>query len=184
MSTPPPVSPERLEELLVQLRPRLRQVLAYFRIPYPDSEDLVQDVLVVALCKWSTIHSQDAWMIGTLRKKCIMYWKRRRNDRLQGADLATLESLSEPLEPLQERAERLWDLDAIAGALCGRHRAVLWLRFGLGLSTVEVAARTGYHHSSIRKLTCRTIARLRRELAITGAPDLDQNLHNEEAERE
>jgi DNA-directed RNA polymerase specialized sigma24 family protein len=42
-----------------------------------------------------------------------------------------------------------------------RHRAVLWLRFGLGLSTEEVAARLGYCPASIRKLTLRSLARLR-----------------------
>jgi RNA polymerase sigma factor (sigma-70 family) len=160
----PPPHPPRLEELWPLLRSRLRLILKAYRIPYPDTEDLLQDVLVVAFCKWETVHTHDSWLLGTLRRKCWLYWKRRRNNLLQAVDMDMLESLSEPLQPDQEQAERLWDLETLAGTLCRRHRAVLWLRYGLGLSTDEVAERTGYNHSSIRKLTCRTVARLQREL--------------------
>ena len=165
---PAPSSPSRpaprLEELWPLLRSRLRLILRSYRIPYPDTEDLLQDVLMVAFCKWETVHAHDSWLLGTLRRKCWLYWKRRRNNLLQAVDTEMLESLSEPLPPVQEQAERIWDLETLAGSLCRRHRAVLWLRYGLGLSTDEVADRTGYNHSSIRKLTCRTVARLQREL--------------------
>lgn len=174
-TTPPPSPPtstldrreEPLEELIVQLRPRLRQILSSYRIPYPDSEDLVQDTLVAAFCHWDSIHTQDAWLVGTLRNKCAMYWKRRRSNPMQAVDLLILESLSEPLPPDQERSERLWDLENLFRGLCERHRMVLWLRFGLGMSTFEVAEHTGYHHTSIRKLICRCVARLQRGLAST-----------------
>jgi RNA polymerase sigma factor (sigma-70 family) len=153
-----------LEELIVQLRPRLRQILSSYRIPYPDSEDLLQDSLIAAYCQWDSILTQDAWLIGTLRNKCAMYWKRQRSNPLQAVDLPILESLSEPLPPFQERSEQLWDLESLFSRLCERHRTVLWLRFGLGMSTLEVAAHTGYHPTSIRKLICRCVARLQRGL--------------------
>jgi RNA polymerase sigma factor (sigma-70 family) len=154
-----------IEELIRQLRPRLRQVLSSYHVPYPDSEDLLQDTLIAAFRHWETIQCKDAWIIGTLRNKCSVYWKKQRSDRLQAVDLPMLESLSEPLPPVQERSEQLWDLDTLAGSLSRRHRFVLWLRFGLGMSTLEIAERTGYNDSSIRKLTCRSVARLQRELA-------------------
>jgi RNA polymerase sigma factor (sigma-70 family) len=153
-----------IEELIEQLRPRLRQILSAYRIPYPDSEDLLQDTLIAAFCRWDTIQTQDAWLIGTLRNKCAMYWKRQRSNPLQAVDLPILESLSEPLSPVQERSAQLWDLESLAGRLSQRHRTVLWLRFGLGMSTLEVAAHTGYHPTSIRKLICRCVARLQRGL--------------------
>jgi RNA polymerase sigma factor (sigma-70 family) len=162
----PPSSAPRgeLEDLLLRLRPRLRQVLASFRVPLDDAEDLLQDVLVAAFCKWDSIHCKEAWLIGALRNTCAVYWKRRRRNRVDGVETEILESLSEPLPPAQVRDELRWDLDAAAVSLCRRHRKVLWLRFGLGYSTAEIAACTGYNHSSIRKLTCRSVARLQREL--------------------
>lgn len=153
-----------IEDLLRRLRPRLKHVLASFRIPYADAEDLLQDVLVAAFCKWDSIHNKDAWLVGALRNTCAVYWKRQRRNRIDGVEIEMLETLSEPLPPAQERNELLWDLDAAAASLCRRHLTVLRLRFGLGLSTDEIAQRTGYNHSSIRKLTCRSVARLQREL--------------------
>ena len=164
MSTPGDGREEAIEELISQLRPRLRQILTSYRIPYPDSEDLVQDTLVAAFCQWDSIQTQDAWLVGTLRNKCAMYWKRQRSNRLQAVDLLTLESLSEPLPPAQELSQQLWDLESVFGKLREKHRTVLWLRFGLGMSTFEVAAHTGYHPTSIRKLVCRCVARLQRGL--------------------
>jgi len=158
-----------LEELIFQLRPRLRQILSSYRVPYPDSEDLLQDTLIAAFCQWDTIQTQDAWLIGTLRNKCAMYWKRQRSNPLQAVDLPILESLSEPLPPVQERSEQLWDLESLVGSLCQRHRTVLWLRFGLGMSTLEVAEHTGYHPTSIRKLICRCVSRLQRGLAAASS---------------
>lgn len=167
-TTPPPSTPlTEIDAIILQLRPRLRQALSFYRIPHPDSEDLVQEVLMAAFRKWDVIHTKDAWILGTLRNKCSMYWKQRRSDRLQPVDSDLLEGLSEPLPPVQERAELMWDLESVFGSLCPRHRTVLWLRYGLGLSTTEVAKRTGYHHSSIRKLTCRSVARLQRELTLS-----------------
>jgi RNA polymerase sigma factor (sigma-70 family) len=167
LSPTPNETPSDLEpiiEMMAQLRPRMRQILSSYRVPYPDTEDLLQDVLLVAFRKWESIRTLDAWLIGTLRHKCWMYWKRRRYNLLQAVDFETLESLSEPQPPMQEKSDRLLDLESLCGSLCARHREVLWLRFGLGMTTVEVAKRTGYNQSSIRKLTCRTVARLQRQM--------------------
>lgn len=160
-----PVSgPETLEELLRRLRPRIQQIFAVYHVPPSDAEDLLQDVLVVALRKWESIHVKDGWLVGTLRNKCLRYWRRRQEDRLQTMDLPALESLCAPLPPLQERAERMLDLATLTADLCRRHREILWLRYGLGLSSSEIAARTGYRGSSIRKLSCRSVSRLQKKI--------------------
>ncbi len=156
---------EALADLLWQMRPRIRQVFSSFRIPAFDAEDVLQEVLVVAFLKWETIRIKDAWLLGTLRKKCALYWKRQRDDRLQGVDIGALEGLCEPVAPGQERIDRRLDLTVLTSDLCRRHRVVLWLRYGLGLSASEIAARTGYCDSSIRKLTCRSVARLQKKIA-------------------
>lgn len=165
MDTSTGPSIDALAELLGQLRPRIRQVFANFRIPAHDAEDVLQEALIVAFLKWDTIHTKDAWLIGTLRKKCAFYWKRQREDRLLGVDLASLEGLCEPVAPDQERSEKMLDFAALTSDLCRRHRIVLWLRYGMGLSASEIAARTGYCDSSIRKLTCRSVARIQKKLA-------------------
>jgi RNA polymerase sigma factor (sigma-70 family) len=160
---------ETLEELLEKVRPRLKQVLKRYDIPFQDAEDLLQEAFVELFRKWETIRVKDAWLLGTVRFKCSTYWKRRRAERVQAFDLPELTELSPPQPPEQERTEVLHDLRHLVRGLDDRHLAVLYLRFGLGLSSAEVALRLGYRSSSIRKLADRSLARLRRWAAAEAA---------------
>jgi RNA polymerase sigma factor (sigma-70 family) len=158
---------EPLEEFLARVRPRLKRILKSYDIPQQDAEDLLQEALLDALRKWDAIRNAEAWLIGTLRFKCAKYWQRQRAERVQAVDPPVLEDLCEPQPPAQEHGEALLDLRSLIRGLGHRHRTALWLRFGLGLSTNEVARRLGYCPASVRKLTCRIIARLRRWAAAS-----------------
>jgi RNA polymerase sigma factor (sigma-70 family) len=150
-----------LEQLVEKLRPRLKRILYGYGIPPHDADDLLQEAFLAVLSKWESIDNKEAWMIGTLRHRCARYWRQRRSNVLEAVDSALLEALSQPQPAPQERAALVWDLESLFLTLSVRHRAVLWLRFGLGLSTEEVADRLGYCPTSIRKLTLRSLARLR-----------------------
>ncbi len=151
-----------IEELLQKNRPRLRRILKGYNIPCQDCEDILQEALLDALRQWKTIRNLEAWLLGTLRIKCSHYWRRHRMNRVFAVDTAELEDLCEPQSPAQEQAEFRLDARNLTRGLSRRHRAALWLRFGLGLSSSEVARRLGYDPSSIRKLSSRTLARLHR----------------------
>jgi RNA polymerase sigma factor (sigma-70 family) len=157
-----------LEQLVEKLRPRLKRILYGYGVPPHDADDLLQEAFLAVLSKWETIDNKEAWMIGTLRHRCARYWRQRRSNVLEAVDAALLEALSQPQPAPQERAALVWDLESVFVTLSVRHRAVLWLRFGLGLSTEEVADRLGYCPASIRKLTLRSLARLR--LAVDPPP--------------
>lgn len=163
--TLPPPTDQTLLELLEAVRPRLRRLLRSYDIPLEDAEDLVQDALVEALRKWDTIRVKDAWLLGAVRFKCSNYWKRKRGGRVEAVDLDELEELSEPQAPDQEQREISLDLRSLTRGVDERHRAALWLRFGVGLSPDEIAGQLGYSATSIRKLTGRCLARLRRWVA-------------------
>ncbi|HEY3570817.1 MAG TPA: sigma-70 family RNA polymerase sigma factor [Thermoanaerobaculia bacterium] len=168
MSLPDPVLPpddQTLLELLESIRPRLKRLLRSYDIPPEDSEDLVQEAILEALRKWDTIRQKDVWLLGTVRFKCSHYWKRKRGDRVEAFDLADLEELSGPQAPDQEQKEISLDLRSLTRGVDERHRAALWLRFGVGLSSDEVARQLGYSATSIRKLTGRCLARLQRWVA-------------------
>jgi RNA polymerase sigma factor (sigma-70 family) len=157
-----------LEQLIEKLRPRLKRILHGYGVPPHDADDVLQEAFLAVLGKWDSIDNKEAWMIGTLRHRCARYWRQRRSSVLEAVDSALLEALSEPQPAPQERAAMVWDLETVFVTLSVRHRAVLWLRFGLGLSTEEVADRLGYCPASIRKLTLRSLARLR--LAVDPPP--------------
>jgi RNA polymerase sigma factor (sigma-70 family) len=159
----PDRSLETLEETLTRLRPRLRRVLANYHIPPQDAEDLLQEALLAAFLSWSTIENRDAWLLVTLRHKCSIYWRSHRARKTQAVDPEFLEDLAGAQPPPQEREELLWDLDRLLSLLGERHQALMHLRFRMGLTPEEVAVELGYNTASVRKLSCRSLARLQQK---------------------
>lgn len=161
----PGTDDEPLERFLERIRPRVKRILRSWDIPPEDAEDVLQEALLDAVRKWDTIEHMESWLLGTVGYKCSHYWRRQRNglnSLVQAVDTPDLEDLAPPQPPAQERDGVLLDLHSLMQGLEKKHQAILWLRFGLGLSTEEVAERLGYSDSSIRKLTLRSMARLHR----------------------
>ncbi|MEA2599431.1 MAG: Sigma-70, region 4 [Acidobacteriota bacterium] len=167
----PQAEPESLEQFLQRMRYRLKLVLRLCNIPSQDAEDLLQDTFVEVLRKWDTLYNKEGWVLGTLRYKCTKYWKDQRADPVEGMDPTALEVLCPPLPPLQEKQDEARDLHNLLRPLEKRHRQALWLRFALGFSPQEVADRLGYCPSSIRKLTLRSMSRIRRRSSRRAAPE-------------
>jgi len=157
-----PQGPASVEELLEELRPKIRRLFANYRVPHTDAEDLLQEALLATFLNWSEIRSKQGWLLVTLRHKCSVYWRAKRYGRVQAVDPPALDVLASPLPPPQERAEMIWDLDRAVVNLEERHRRLLRLRYALGFSTLEVAERLGYNISSVRKLSCRSVDRLQK----------------------
>ena len=162
------VERESLDHLLRRLRPRLKQVLGRYRIPPHDAEDLVQEALISTIQKWDVIQDPEAWLLVTLRNRCVVYWRKRRNNLYNSVDTAILELLSEPVAAPQERSELLWDLNNLLEELPPRCRKLLRLRYGLGFDSGEVAERMGYHPSSVRKVARRCMAALTHQMVTRG----------------
>jgi RNA polymerase sigma factor (sigma-70 family) len=163
-----PVRKEPLEQLLRRLRPRLKQVMGRYRVPAHDAEDLVQEALVATLQKWDEIQDPEAWILVTLRYRCVVYWRKRRTSLYNAVDTVILELLTEPVAAPQERAELLWDLNDLMEDLPPRCRKLLRLRYGLGYDSSEVAEHMGYHPSSVRKVARRCMAALTYQMVARG----------------
>jgi RNA polymerase sigma factor (sigma-70 family) len=159
---------ESLNKLLKMARPRLERVLRHFEVPPEDAEDILQDAQLTLLYKWDKIRSPESWRVGTVKKKCIMYWRRRRGSLCDAVDSAILELISMPQPPDQERTELSHDINRVLAQLPSRCRSILRLRYGLGYGPTEVAEQMGYRASSIRKVTNRCLAALTRQLVAVG----------------
>jgi DNA-directed RNA polymerase specialized sigma24 family protein len=76
------IEPTLLPELCEDLRPQLRVIFWRYRVPPPDTEDVLQTCLLRALIQWEEIHDPRAWLLRTVVNRCVMYWRdRRRRDR-------------------------------------------------------------------------------------------------------
>ena len=159
---------EALNRLVPRVQPKLERILCYYQIPPQDAEDLVQDSVLTLLYKWEKIHSAEAWLLATLKRRCLMYWRSRRSRLTDAVDAAVLELLAGPGSPDQERSELSHDLERALGSLPSRCQNLLRLRYGFGYKPAEVADRLGSRASSIRKVASRCLAALNRHLSAGG----------------
>lgn len=157
-----------LDELLREIRPKLYRLVRSFGIPEEDSEDLIQNTLLALVFRWDQVRNPDAWVVGTVKKNCLMYWRSRRRRLYDAVDGPVLEWLAGGERPMQERRDLRSDLGGLIERLPDRYREVLQLRYTLGCDAREVARRTGYRRSSIGKVTARSLAALSREMAEAG----------------
>lgn len=163
-----PEAPLPIEELFATVQPRLRRIFARFRLPVEDAEDVLQQSFLDLFYKQQTIQNPEAWLVATVKNRCIVYWRRRRRQLWDAMDGALLELLAEPEASHQRQVALRKDLEKVLARLPIRCRNVLMLRYGLGYQSSEVAERLGYQASSIRKVTSRCIAALSRELLDSG----------------
>ena len=164
-------APDTRQTIERTFRERRKGFLAWALRHAPDpstAEDILQDAQLTLLYKWDKVRSPESWLIGTVKKKCIMYWRKRRGSLCDAVDTAILDLVSEPQAPEQERAELSCDLNRVLSKLSERCRSLLRLRYGLGYGPTEVAEQMGYRTSSIRKVTNRCLAALTRQLVAVG----------------
>jgi RNA polymerase sigma factor (sigma-70 family) len=157
-----------IDELLRSLRPQMKQILGRYRIPAHDAEDLLQESLFSTIQKWETLEDPAGWLLTTLRNRCVVYWRKRRNTLYNAVDTAILELLAEPVAAPQERAELLRDLSDLLEKLPLRCRTLLRLRYSLGYDSSEVAEKMGYHPSSVQKIARRCMAALTYQMVTHG----------------
>lgn len=167
-SASPSSQPESFERLLKKVEPRLKAVLGRHRIPPQDAEDLLQQALLAYLYKQDSILEPEAWLLGTLRNRCLMYWRSRRRRLYEAVDSSLLDSIAEPRQPTQEANDLTRDLDALIGRLPDKCRNLLRLRYGLGCPPPEAARRLGYSSTGIYKIMERCLAALTRQMVQSG----------------
>src|SRR4051794_27008058 len=169
MLTPEPTDDvTTFEDFLKAVEPRLKRLLALYRIPGDDAEDVLQQALLALLYQWERVRDPESWLFGTVKRHCLMYWRTHRRRIYSAVDSALLELLSTPMAPSQDRTDLICDLESLIERLPPRCRSVLRLRFRLGYEPTEVAQILGYRESSIGKITTRCLAALSRELLASG----------------
>lgn len=156
-----------LEDFLKKVRPRLKFLFARYSIPSQDTEDILQQALLALVYQRHAIRDPEAWLLGTLRNKCLLYWRRHRRKLYEAVDAAVLELMAEAVPPAQETADVRRDLADALGRLPERCRSLLSLRYR-GYDPPELAEVLGYKPASISKVTNRCLAALTRQLLIAG----------------
>ena len=160
-------------DALPALRARLRRsfggVLHGYGIPVEDGEDLVQTVLLLAVARWDDIRDPEPWLVGTLRKRCILYWRTRRSHMEYTRPIEEWDG-ERGVEPDQTRRDMFADLGKVWHRLPPTQRKLLVLRFRDGMSSREAARAAGLAETSVRKTILRACERLREALGMAPPP--------------
>jgi RNA polymerase sigma-70 factor (sigma-E family) len=164
-----PDSSEEAFEALVDAHAAALGRLAHQLTGEHDSAlDLVQDVLVRVLDKWTKVAVADHPLAYARRMMVNLHLNSHRRRSLVPASPEITNVAVVEADPTQEYAE----LDAMWRALSelsDRQRTVLVLRHYEGLSDVEIALVIGCRRSTVRSLAARGLAALREstQLIIT-----------------
>ena len=127
------------------------------RAPRDDTDDLVQDIFVIAMQRIQTLRNPEAfsgWLAAIARNRVTDHLRRAP----QTTELPVDVGVSDP-----DRTEALAALDAIK-TLPEAYRETLVLRFVEGMTGPEIAARTGLTPASVRVNLHRGMKLLRERL--------------------
>mgnify|MGYP000188555021 CR=1 FL=1 len=133
-----------------------------------DAEDITQLVferIVIALPRYRH-HGKPfrAWAFRIARNAVIDHHRRYRPTEPLGGIAEPVDSLM--VEALSLRGEELRELGSAIGQLTPDQQEALALRYGAGLSVDEAARVMGRRAGTVRGLTFRAIASLRRQLGV------------------
>lgn len=157
----------RARELLDGFRIDARRLLARFRIPPQDAEDLLQDTLVLYLRSRPDVPCVESWLQGTLKNRCLVYWRERRRQFYRVMDSTLLDALAEPTAPCQEDRVFLDDVMRRLDELPDRCSSLLRMRYQSDFKPFELADRLGYSRRGIYKILERCVAALSKRLLVT-----------------
>ncbi|MDO8390294.1 MAG: sigma-70 family RNA polymerase sigma factor [Actinomycetota bacterium] len=120
------------------------------------AEDLVQDVFAKLLERFSTVDDPPAWLRVAVTNACKNERRRLGTFRRHAPRLA---------DPTVDTDRPVDELIASLRRLPYRQRAVVVLRFYLGLSEAQIAATLDVRPGTVKSSLSRALARLRVEVA-------------------
>ena len=150
------------------VRPRMRAVVARFRIPPEDAEDVLQQAFLTLLHRWQQVQDPEAWLLAVVRNKCLVYRRDKGRQLHQAVDEEILEWLAGTERPVQEKRATRRDVEQLVAKLKPRCQELIHLRYKMGYDLAEVADELGYQRSSVSKVTLRCLSALSRQMVIAG----------------
>jgi RNA polymerase sigma factor (sigma-70 family) len=138
-------------EVYDRLGPKLVEVAYLLTSNRADAQDLVHDAFVAALPRWSTIAAPDAYLRRSVTHAAykVSRDRRRRADKHRRLGVGRLEAV-DPIDFLADQIQGLPD----------KQRAVIVLRFYLGLSHAEIAELLPMRPGSVGPTLTRALRRL------------------------
>jgi RNA polymerase sigma factor (sigma-70 family) len=155
-----------LSALQVSTRAALLALFRESRLSPPDTEDLMQEALLIVWLRWPAIEDAPAFLLGTVKNRIHHYAERRRLDRECRVPFEP--ELLERLAPAafthnpQRRLDSHHDARRLLARLSAGSRRIVALRHAHQLPARDVALRVGASETAVRQTARRGLLRLRR----------------------
>jgi RNA polymerase sigma-70 factor (ECF subfamily) len=161
------VTDPHLRDFILELRPRLRAYLFYAGAHDEDVEDLVQEVLDVAVRRWRRISRHPrpvAYCLTAARNLWRTRVRRRSTERRVLDHIARWQPASEGPEEVAIRDERGRAIRTALAALPEREREAVVGKVWGGLTWVEIGRQLGVSDDTAARLFTRGVSRLKPKL--------------------
>ena len=157
----------------MRLRPLLLYIAAVkFRVPDPDCEPLLHDVLLSFMSATTHIEHPRTWLIAAMCNASRAYW--RNSIRVAAVETARLDDIADREDALNvDMLERELLVRAILQRLSVRDHLVLRLHYFECLTVTEIATRLRTTKRYATKLVSKALRRVRaeyRKVGATGSP--------------
>jgi RNA polymerase sigma factor (sigma-70 family) len=153
---PPGWSEEEFTRFYREAYPNAVRLAWLLTHDHSAAEDIVQDAFVRLHARLATVEHPTAYLRATIVNGCR---DRARSDGRAGAGLRRLQ-LNSDISSTDRPSELL---DAV-GRLPYKHRAVVALRYWADLPEAEIAEIIGVRPATVRSISLRALARLKKEL--------------------
>lgn len=159
-SDPVRAMPPSAAEIFRTARGELVRLLARYRIPRPDGDDLLQEAFLALATKGSGARDPRLWLIGAMRVLCLRYRRALAYRIYEAIDAELLDAFADPRLAVFERRVLIGEVEVALRRLGGRCREILRLRYGLGCDRFETGAVVGCRPSSVGTLEKRCLSAL------------------------
>ncbi|MDY7093496.1 MAG: hypothetical protein SX243_11060 [Acidobacteriota bacterium] len=174
-------SADPLPELLEELEPQLKQLLARFRIPAAEAEAMLEDCLMVLIYRQDQIVDPRRWLQRTLRYRCVRHWRQHQERVCRALDIELRRWLEDEGVSASERQGRRRLLEREIERLPSPCRPVLRARLELEDGGGSSTRATGPSRHRSRRINAghrdpynRCLTRLMRQLLQNAQSGLEK----------
>lgn len=114
------------------LQPKLIEILSRYRIPVEDAEEMLEQLFLTLYMREGTLESPERWLLLSLKNRCLIYWRSRRERLSRDIDNSLLSVLDSPQVSDSEKDGMRRFLGEALAQLPEQCRAPLEQRYGLG----------------------------------------------------
>jgi DNA-directed RNA polymerase specialized sigma24 family protein len=65
--------------LIAALAIEIDAILSHFHLSQDEAEDLLREILLLAIYRWDGIDSREIWLLATIRRACLRRIERRQH---------------------------------------------------------------------------------------------------------